>query len=225
MRHSPPHALPHTRYFLPVRLRFYFRERTRDLPGASAPTQPREAPSGTQKRARQAPTGEGKTENHRGGRAGHFLLTRGVAWFLVALRLSSSAKFFLPVRGGFLARDPGLPALCWSRASRIKAAAGISPPRAASPTLPDPPPCTRYSLVPVKQRGHGGPTGLVQKRARPIQHVSSWETLSHSEHSALTSSSNTWELVRNAESRPGPDPLNQNPHVTMIASIPLQVQL
>lgn len=121
MRHSPPHALPHTRYFLPVRLRFYFKERTRDLPGASAPTQPREAPSGTQKRARQAPTGEGKTENHRGGRAGHFLLTRGVAWFPVALRLSSSAKFFLPVRGGFLARDPGLPALCWSRASRIKA--------------------------------------------------------------------------------------------------------
>ena len=116
-----------------------------------------------------------------------------------------------------LCAGPGL------RASRQ--AAGISSPRAAGPTLRDPPPCTRYSLVPVKQRGHGGPTGLVQKRARPIQHVSSWETLSHSEHITLTSSSNTWELVRNAESWPGPDPLNQNPHVTMIASIPLQVQL
>ena len=103
MRHSPPHALPHTRYFLPVWLRFYFKERTRDLSGASAPTQPQEAPSGTQKRARQAPTGEGKTENHRGGWAGHFLLPRGVAWFPVALRLSSSAEFSASPR-----RLPGL---------------------------------------------------------------------------------------------------------------------
>ena len=93
---------PHTRYFLPVRYVSTSKRERETFLGHLLPLSPERPHPGPKREQGKHPQGKERLKTtEEGGRGASSCLS--VAWFPVLVRLSSSAKFSLRGRGGFLA--------------------------------------------------------------------------------------------------------------------------